>query len=41
VLAAYDEGASGVQACREYEEMTVPNMTAFGRAVREVAARRA
>ena len=39
-LAAYEAGASGVVACREYEEMTVPNMTAFGRAVRQVAATR-
>lgn len=37
VLKAYEAGARGVVACREYEEMTVPNMAAFGRAVREVA----
>jgi len=36
VKAAYAAGASGVVASREYEEMTVPNLTAFGRAVREV-----
>ena len=28
--------ASGVVASREYEEMTVPNLEAFGRGVREV-----
>ena len=36
VKAAYAAGANGVVASREYEEMTVPNLTAFGRAVREV-----
>ena len=36
VKAAYAAGAHGVVASREYEEMTVPNLTAFGRAVREV-----
>lgn len=37
VLKAYEAGAQGVVASREYEEMTVPNLSAFGRAVREVA----
>ena len=32
---ALDAGASGVIASREYNEMTVPNLDAFGRAVRE------
>ena len=32
---AYEAGANGVVASREYEEMTVPNLEAFGRAVRE------
>jgi hypothetical protein len=36
VVAAFEEGADGVVASREYEEMTVPNMAAFGRAAREV-----
>jgi hypothetical protein len=36
VKKAYDAGANGVVASREYEEMTVPNLEAFGRAVREV-----
>jgi hypothetical protein len=36
VKAAYAAGANGVVASREYEEMTVPNLTAFGRAVREI-----
>lgn len=39
VLAAYDAGAAGVVASREYEEMTVPNMRAFGRAARAASAR--
>src|SRR5262245_4660384 len=36
VRKAYDAGANGVVASREYEEMTVPNLDAFGRAVRAV-----
>ena len=36
VLKAYEAGASGIVASREYEEMTVPNLRAMGRAVREV-----
>ena len=36
VLKAYEAGANGVVASREYEEMTVPNLEAFGRGVREV-----
>jgi hypothetical protein len=39
VLKAYGAGANGIVASREYEEMTVPNLTAMGRAVRELAAR--
>ena len=35
VLKAYEAGANGVVASREYEEMTVPNLEAFGRGVRE------
>src|SRR5262245_65973489 len=34
VQKAYEAGANGVVASREYEEMTVPNLEAFGRAVR-------
>ena len=37
VIKAYEAGASGIVASREYEEMTVPNLRAVGRAVREVA----
>jgi hypothetical protein len=36
VLKAYEAGADGVVASREYEEMTVPNLKGFGRAVREL-----
>lgn len=36
VLKAYEAGADGVVASREYEEMTVPNLRGFGRAVREL-----
>ena len=32
---AIDAGAAGVVASREYSEMTVPNLRAFGKAVRE------
>ena len=32
---AIEAGAAGVVASREYEEMTLPNLKAFGRAVRE------
>ncbi len=32
---AIDAGADGVVASREYDEMTLPNLKAFGRAVRE------
>jgi hypothetical protein len=39
VLKAYEAGASGIVASREYEEMTVPNLKAMGRAVREVMKR--
>ena len=35
---ALEAGAAGVVASREYAEMTVPNLQAFGRAVREVGA---
>ena len=34
VSRAYDAGANGIVASREYEEMTVPNLRAVGRAVR-------
>ena len=34
---AFEAGASGVVASREYEEMKVENLRAFGRAVREAA----
>jgi len=36
VTKAYEAGASGIVASREYEEMTVPNLKAVGRAVRDV-----
>jgi hypothetical protein len=36
---ALEAGASGVVASREYEEMRIENLEAFGRAVREGAAR--
>jgi hypothetical protein len=32
---AYEAGANGIVASREYEEMVVPNLRAMGRAVRE------
>jgi hypothetical protein len=35
VRKAFDAGASGVVASREYEEMTMPNLGAFGKAVRD------
>ncbi len=38
VLKAYEAGASGIVASREYEEMTVPNLKAVGRAMRELRA---
>lgn len=34
VTRAYDAGADGIVASREYEEMTVPHLKAVGRAVR-------
>jgi hypothetical protein len=34
VTRAYEAGAQGIVASREYEEMTVPNLRAVGRAVR-------
>jgi hypothetical protein len=36
VTKAYEAGAGGIVASREYEEMTVPNLRAVGRAVREL-----
>ncbi len=36
VTKAYQAGAAGIVASREYEEMTVPNLKAVGRAVREL-----
>jgi hypothetical protein len=41
VTRAYDAGADGIVASREYEEMTVPNLRAVGRAVRDVMKRTA
>ena len=35
VLAAIEAGADGVVASREYDEMRIPNLEAFGKAVRE------
>ncbi len=37
VVRAYDAGAAGIVASREYEEMTVPNLKAVGRAVRSLS----
>lgn len=37
VTNAYKAGARGIVASREYEEMTVPNLRAVGRAVRDLA----
>jgi hypothetical protein len=37
VLKSYQAGAEGIVASREYEEMTVPNLKAVGRAVRALA----
>ncbi len=37
VVKAYQAGAAGIVASREYEDMTVPNWKAFGRAVRGLA----
>ncbi len=34
VTRAFDAGASGIVVSREYEELTVPNLKAVGRAVR-------
>lgn len=39
VTGAYRAGAAGIVASREYEEMTVPNLRAVGRAVRSLASR--
>src|SRR5262249_34386014 len=36
VRRSYEAGAGGIVASREYEEMTVPNLKAVGRAVREL-----
>ena len=41
VVKAYDGGANGIVASREYEEMTVPNLRAVGRAEAEVKKRSA
>lgn len=35
VVKAFDAGAAGIVISREYEELTVPNLKAVGRAVRE------
>ena len=34
VMKAYEAGANGIVVSREYEELTVPNLRAVGRAVR-------
>jgi hypothetical protein len=36
VLKAYEAGASGIVVSREYEEITVPNLKAIGRAIRDL-----
>jgi len=36
VMKAYQAGANGIVVSREYEELTVPNLRAVGRAVREL-----
>jgi hypothetical protein len=36
VRRAFDAGAGGIVVSREYEELTVPNLKAVGRAVREL-----
>ena len=36
VIKAYEAGANGIVVSREYEELTVPNLRAVGRAVREL-----
>jgi hypothetical protein len=36
VMRAFEAGAAGIVASREYEEMTVPNLKAVGRAARDV-----
>lgn len=38
-LKSFDAGAHGVVASREYEEMRVDHLRAFGRAVREAIKR--
>ena len=35
-MKAYEAGANGIVVSREYEELTVPNLRAVGRAVREL-----
>ena len=35
----FDEGADGLLISREYDELTVPNLRAVGRAVRESSVR--
>jgi hypothetical protein len=39
VMMAAEAGAAGIVVSREYEELTVPNLRAVGRAVRELKAR--
>jgi hypothetical protein len=34
-MRTFDAGAAGVVISREYEELTVPNLKAVGRALRE------
>ena len=36
VLKAFEAGANGIVASREYEEMRLPNLQAVGRAMREL-----
>ncbi len=40
-LKAFEAGAGGIVVSREYEEMTVPNLEAVGRAIRELSKKRA
>lgn len=41
VLKAFEAGAGGVVASREYDEMRVPNLKAFGQGAREAIRARA
>jgi hypothetical protein len=35
VIQSFEAGATGIVACREYDEMRVPTLQAFGRAVKD------